>query len=203
MRHLIEYIEDNNTSEIIEEGFFSNLFAKLGSFLVKKFGVSEDEGKKLNDAINKENEELNKEIAKITKNHAKDLISWWKLYVKQNKNAAGVTSPVEYSQAILKNTGNVAMTFGKMVDTYQQAGILNNTIICLFIKCSVNQYIAIIESILANNKKKVALAGQLQKLYNVISKIEISDNEDGEKAISDACKALDGKGRELLLKYKK
>ena len=33
--------------------------------------------------------------------------------------------------------------------------------------------------------------------------VEISDNEDGEKAISDACKALDGKGRELLLKYKK
>ena len=201
MRHLIEYIEDN-TSEIIEEGFLSNLFAKLGNFLVKKFGVSEDEGKKLNDSINKENNELNKEIAKITKNHAKDLISWWKLYIKQNKNAAGVTSPVEYNQTILKNTGNVAMTFGKMVDTYQQAGILNNTIICFFIKCCVNQYITIIESILANNKKKVALAGQLQKLYNVISKIEISDNEDGEKAITDACKALDGKAKELILKYK-
>lgn len=202
MRRLIDYIEDNNI-EMIEEGFLNNLFSKLGTFLVKKFGVSEDESKKLNDVINKENDELNKEIAKITENHAKDLISWWKLYIKQNKNAAAVTSPVEYSQAILKNTGNVTMTFNKMIDTYQQAGILNNTIICLFIKCCVNQYIAIIESILANNKKKVMLAGQLQKLYNVVNKIEITDNEDGEAAINDACKSLDGKGQELIMKYKK
>ena len=110
------------------------------------------------------------------------------------------------NQTILRNTGNVTLVFKKMIDSYKAAGILSNNVICLFIKCCVNQYIAIIESIISNNNEKVNLANQLTKLYTIIEDIDIPDGENADtskEAINDAAKALDGKGKELLLKYKK
>ena len=198
MKGLIEYIEN----ERIDEGILANLLGKLGMFLVKKYGVSENASKELSKNLTKEMDSLNNEIQKISKGKIKDLTQWWQVYTKENKNAAQVKSPVVYNQSILKNTSNVGMVIKKMVDSYQKAGILNNTIVCLAIKTTVNQYIMVIESIVEDNKKKVNVASQLNGLYKVLEGIKISDNEDAEAAIKDAVKALEGKGNELIKKHK-
>ena len=44
----------------------NNLLGKLGNFLVKKFGVSENTGKELESNLNNENDALNTEISKIS-----------------------------------------------------------------------------------------------------------------------------------------
>jgi hypothetical protein len=202
MRHLIEYIEDN-TSEIIEEGFFANLLGKLGNFLVKKFGVSENTSKELESNLNNENDSLNKEISKVSKGKINDLNQWWKAYTVENKNAAKAKSPIFYNQTILKNTNNVTIPMKKMLDSYQSIGILNNTIICMFIKVTCNQFSFIIESIIKDDKTKIQLVNQLTNLQKLLSTIKIADNKDGEKFIKDAITSLEKNAKNITSKYKK
>lgn len=201
MRNITEYIENNTFDEQIDEGF-DNLLGKLGSFLVKKFNVSENGQKELNNNLNKENEALNAEISKVSKGKLKDLAQWWKAYIAENKNAAKVKSPLIYSQAILKNTGNVSITMKKMLDSYQSAGILNNTIICMFIKTVCNQYVFIIETIVKDNSKKVNVVHQLTNIVKLLGTTKISDNEDGEKHIKDAISNLEKNAQKIISKYK-
>lgn len=202
MRRLIEYIEDNN-AEIIEEGFFANLLGKLGNFLVKKFGVSENTGKELESNLNNENDALNKEISKISKGKINDLNQWWKAYTVENKNASKVKSPIFYNQTILKNTNNVTLPMKKMLDSYQSIGILNNTIICMFIKVTCNQFCFIIESIIKDNSNKIQLVNQLINLQKLLSTIKIADNPDGEKYIKDTISSLEKNAKRISAKYKK
>ena len=202
MRNITEYIENNTFDEQIDEGFIGNLLGKLGSFLVKKFNVSENGQKELNDNLNKENEALNVEISKVSKGKLKDLAQWWKAYVKENKNALKAKSPLVYSQAILKNTGNVSITMKKMLDSYQSVGILNNTIICMFIKTVCNQYAFIVEAIVKDNSKKINVVNQLTGLAKLLGTIKVSDNEDGEKHIKDAISSLEKNAQKIVSKYK-
>lgn len=202
MRNITEYIENNTFDEQIDEGFLANLLGKLGSFLVKKFNVSENGQKELNNNLNKENEALNAEISKVSKGKLKDLAQWWQAYIKENKNAAKAKSPLIYSQAILKNTGNVSITMKKMLDSYQSVGILNNTIICMFIKTVCNQYAFIIEAIVKDNSKKINVVHQLTGMAKLLGTIKISDNEDGEKHIKDAISVLEKNAQKIVSKYK-
>lgn len=202
MRNITEYIENNTFDEQIDEGFLANLLGKLGSFLVKKFNVSENGQKELNNNLNKENEALNAEISKVSKGKLKDLAQWWQAYIKENKNAAKAKSPLIYSQAILKNTGNVSITMKKMLDSYQSVGILNNTIICMFIKTVCNQYAFIIEAIVKDNSKKINVVHQLTGMAKLLGTIKISDNEDGEKHIKDAISGLEKNAQKIVSKYK-
>jgi len=202
MRNITEYIENNTFDEQIDEGFLANLLGKLGSFLVKKFNVSENGQKELNNNLNKENEALNAEISKVSKGKLKDLAQWWQAYIKENKNAAKVKSPLIYSQAILKNTGNVSITMKKMLDSYQSVGILNNTIICMFIKTVCNQYAFIVEAIVKDNSKKINIVHQLTGMAKLLGTIKISDNEDGEKHIKDAISGLEKNAQKIVSKYK-
>jgi hypothetical protein len=175
----------------------------LTKLLQKKTNMSENTSKEMEANLAKETESLNKEVQKVSKNKLKDIESWWKIYTKENKSAAEATSPMEYLQSILKNTANVTMTYKKMIEQYQGAGILNNTIICAFLGSSVRQYIIVVESIIKDNKKKLNVANQLTNLYKYLSGVKITDNEDGEKLFNDGVKELDGKGVEFLKKYKK
>lgn len=202
MRNITEYIENNTFDEQIDEGFLANLLGKLGSFLVKKFNVSENGQKELNNNLNKENEALNAEISKVSKGKLKDLAQWWQAYIKENKNAAKAKSPLIYSQAILKNTGNVSITMKKMLDSYQSVGILNNTIICMFIKTVCNQYAFIVEAIVKDNSKKINIVHQLTGMAKLLGTIKISDNEDGEKHIKDAISGLEKNAQKIVSKYK-
>ena len=203
MKSLLEYIEEKNIEAQINEGLIGNLLGKLGNFLAKKFGISDNSSKELEANLAKENDALNKEISKVSKGKLKDLGQWWQAYIKENKNAAGVKSPLIYSQAILKNTNNVGMVVKKMVDSYQSAGILNNTIVCMFIKSTCMQYIATIESIVKDNSKKINSVNQLSNFAKALQDVKISDNEDGEKFIKDAISELEKKHKEFLSKYKK
>lgn len=202
MRNITEYIENNTFDEQIDEGFLGNLLGKLGNFLVKKFNVSENGQKELNNNLNKENEALNAEISKVSKGKLKDLAQWWQAYIKENKNAAKAKSPLIYSQAILKNTGNVSITMKKMLDSYQSVGILNNTIICMFIKTVCNQYTFIIEAIVKDNSKKINIVHQLTGMAKLLGTVKIADNEDGEKHIKDAISGLEKNAQKIVSKYK-
>ena len=202
MRNINEYLEDNLVYPI-NEGLFAFISKMLTKLLQKKTNMSENTSKEMEANLAKETESLNKEVQKVSKNKLKDIESWWKIYTKENKSAAEATSPMEYLQSILKNTANVTMTYKKMIEQYQGAGILNNTIICAFLGSSVRQYIIVIESIIKDNKKKLNVANQLTNLYKYLSGVKITDNEDGEKLFNDAVKELDGKGVEFLKKYKK
>lgn len=202
MRNINEYLEDNLVYPI-NEGLFAFISKMLTKLLQKKTNMSENTSKEMEANLSKETESLNKEVQKVSKNKLKDIESWWKVYTKENTAAAEVTSPMEYLQSILKNTANVTMTYKKMIEQYQGAGILNNTIICAFLGSSVRQYIIVIESIIKDNKKKLNVANQLTNLYKYLSGVKITDNEDGEKLFNDAVKELDGKGVEFLKKYKK
>lgn len=202
MRNINEYLEDNLVYPI-NEGLFAFISKMLTKLLQKKTNMSENTSKEMEANLAKETESLNKEVQKVSKNKLKDIESWWKIYTKENKSAAEATSPMEYLQSILKNTANVTMTYKKMIEQYQGAGILNNTIICAFLGSSVRQYIIVIESIIKDNKKKLNVANQLTNLYKYLSGVKISDNEDGEKLFNDGVKELDGKGVEFLKKYKK
>lgn len=202
MRNINEYLEDNLVYPI-NEGLFAFISKMLTKLLQKKTNMSENTSKEMEANLAKETESLNKEVQKVSKNKLKDIESWWKIYTKENKAAAEATSPMEYLQSILKNTANVTMTYKKMIEQYQGAGILNNTIICAFFGSSVRQYIIVIESIIKDNKKKLNVANQLTNLYKYLSGVKITDNEDGEKLFNDGVKELDGKGVEFLKKYKK
>lgn len=202
MRNINEYLEDNLVYPI-NEGLFAFISKMLTKLLQKKTNMSENTSKEMEANLSKETESLNKEVQKVSKNKLKDIESWWKIYTKENKSAAEATSPMEYLQSILKNTTNVTMTYKKMIEQYQGAGILNNTIICAFLGSSVRQYIIVIESIIKDNKKKLNAANQLTNLYKYLSGVKITDNEDGEKLFNDGVKELDGKGVEFLKKYKK
>lgn len=202
MRNINEYLEDNLVYPI-NEGLFAFISKMLTKLLQKKTNMSENTSKEMEANLAKETESLNKEVQKVSKNKLKDIESWWKIYTKENKSAAEATSPMEYLQSILKNTANVTMTYKKMIEQYQGAGILNNTIICAFLGSSVRQYIIVIESIIKDNKKKLNVANQLTNLYKYLSSVKITDNEDGEKLFNDGVKELDGKGAEFLKKYKK
>ena len=202
MRNINEYLEDNLVYPI-NEGLFAFISKMLTKLLQKKTNMSENTSKEMEANLAKETESLNKEVQKVSKNKLKDIESWWKIYTKENKSAAEATSPMEYLQSILKNTANVTMTYKKMIEQYQGAGILNNTIICAFLGSSVRQYIIVIESIIKDNKKKLNAANQLTNLYKYLSGVKITDNEDGEKLFNDGVKELDGKGVEFLKKYKK
>lgn len=202
MRNINEYLEDNLVYPI-NEGLFAFISKMLTKLLQKKTNMSENTSKEMETNLSKETESLNKEVQKVSKNKLKDIESWWKIYTKENKAAAEATSPMEYLQSILKNTANVTMTYKKMIEQYQGAGILNNTIICAFLGSSVRQYIIVIESIIKDNKKKLNVANQLTNLYKYLSGVKITDNEDGEKLFNDGVKELDGKGVEFLKKYKK
>ena len=202
MRNINEYLEDNLVYPI-NEGLFAFISKMLTKLLQKKTNMSENTSKEMEANLSKETESLNKEVQKVSKNKLKDIESWWKIYTKENKAAAEVTSPMEYLQSILKNTANVTMTYKKMIEQYQGAGILNNTIICAFLGSSIRQYIIVIESIIKDNKKKLNVANQLTNLYKYLSGVKITDNEDGEKLFNDGVKELDGKGVEFLKKYKK
>jgi hypothetical protein len=202
MRNINEYLEDNLVYPI-NEGLFAFISKMLTKLLQKKTNMSENTSKEMEANLAKETESLNKEVQKVSKNKLKDIESWWKIYTKENKSAAEATSPMEYLQSILKNTANVTMTYKKMIEQYQGAGILNNTIICAFLGSSVRQYIIVIESIIKDNKKKLNVANQLTNLYKYLSGVKITDNEDGEKLFNDGVKELDGKGVEFLKKYKK
>jgi hypothetical protein len=202
MRNINEYLEDNLVYPI-NEGLFAFISKMLTKLLQKKTNMSENTSKEMEANLSKETESLNKEVQKVSKNKLKDIESWWKIYTKENKAAAEATSPMEYLQSILKNTANVTMTYKKMIEQYQGAGILNNTIICAFLGSSVRQYIIVIESIIKDNKKKLNVANQLTNLYKYLSGVKITDNEDGEKLFNDGVKELDGKGVEFLKKYKK
>lgn len=201
MRNINEYLEDNLVYPI-NEGLFAFISKMLTKLLQKKTNMSENTSKEMEANLAKETESLNKEVQKVSKNKLKDIESWWKIYTKENKSAAEATSPMEYLQSILKNTANVTMTYKKMIEQYQGAGILNNTIICAFLGSSVRQYIIVIESIIKDNKKKLNVANQLTNLYKYLSGVKITDNEDGEKLFNDGVKELDGKGVEFLKKYK-
>lgn len=201
MRDINEYLEDNLVYPI-NEGLFAFISKMLTKLLQKKTNMSENTSKEMESNLAKETESLNKEVQKVSKNKLKDIESWWKIYTKENKSAAEATSPMEYLQSILKNTANVTMTYKKMIEQYQGAGILNNTIICAFLGSSVRQYIIVIESIIKDNKKKLNVANQLTNLYKYLSGVKITDNEDGEKLFNDGVKELDGKGVEFLKKYK-
>lgn len=201
MRNINEYLEDNLVYPI-NEGLFAFISKMLTKLLQKKTNMSENTSKEMEANLAKETESLNKEVQKVSKNKLKDIESWWKIYTKENKAAAEATSPMEYLQSILKNTANVTMTYKKMIEQYQGAGILNNTIICAFLGSSVRQYIIVIESIIKDNKKKLNVANQLTNLYKYLSGVKITDNEDGEKLFNDGVKELDGKGVEFLKKYK-
>lgn len=201
MRNINEYLEDNLVYPI-NEGLFAFISKMLTKLLQKKTNMSENTSKEMEANLSKETESLNKEVQKVSKNKLKDIESWWKIYTKENKAAAEATSPMEYLQSILKNTANVTMTYKKMIEQYQGAGILNNTIICAFLGSSVRQYIIVIESIIKDNKKKLNVANQLTNLYKYLSGVKITDNEDGEKLFNDGVKELDGKGVEFLKKYK-
>lgn len=202
MRNINEYLEDNLVYPI-NEGLFAFISKMLTKLLQKKTNMSENTSKEMEANLAKETESLNKEVQKVSKNKLKDIESWWKIYTKENKAAAETTSPMEYLQSILKNTANVTMTYKKMIEQYQGAGILNNTIICAFLGSSIRQYIIVIESIIKDNKKKLNVANQLTNLYKYLSGVKITDNEDGEKLFNDGVKELDGKGVEFLKKYKK
>lgn len=202
MRNINEYLEDNLVYPI-NEGLFAFISKMLTKLLQKKTNMSENTSKEMEANLAKETESLNKEVQKVSKNKLKDIESWWKIYTKENKSAAEATSPMEYLQSILKNTANVTMTYKKMIEQYQGAGILNNTIICAFLGSSVRQYIIVVESIIKDNKKKLNVANQLTNLYKYLSGVKITDNEDGEKLFNDGVKELDGKGAEFLKKYKK
>lgn len=202
MRSINEYLEDNLVYPI-NEGLLAFISKMLTKLLQKKANMSENTSKEMEANLSKEMDSLNKEVQKVSKNKLKDIETWWKIYTKENSNAAEATSPMEYLQSILKNTANVTMTYKKMIEQYQGAGILNNTIICAFLGSSVRQYIIVIESVIKDNKKKLNAANQLTNLYKYLSTIKITDNEDGEKLFNDAVKELDGKGVEFLKKYKK
>lgn len=201
MRNINEYLEDTLVYPI-NEGLFAFISKMLTKLLQKKTNMSENTSKEMEANLAKETESLNKEVQKVSKNKLKDIESWWKIYTKENKSAAEATSPMEYLQSILKNTANVTMTYKKMIEQYQGAGILNNTIICAFLGSSVRQYIIVIESIIKDNKKKLNVTNQLTNLYKYLSGVKITDNEDGEKLFNDGVKELDGKGVEFLKKYK-
>lgn len=203
MKSLNEYIKEKQINNSISEGFFGNLLSKLGGFLVKKFGVSGNAEKELQNNLNKETELLNSEISKTSKGKIKDLEHWWKAYIANNKNASKATPPLVYSQNILKNTSNVTIPFKKMIDDYTNAGIINNTIICMFIKTTCNQYCFIIESIIKDNSEKLNIVNQLSNIVKLLDTIKITDNEDGEKYINEIKSELEKKYKEFLSKYKK
>lgn len=202
MKNISEYLNDN-IEYPINEGFFGFISKMITKLLQKKANMSENTSKEMETNLAKENDSLNKEISKVSKGKIKDLDTWWKVYSKQNKKASEVTSPQDYLQSILKNTANVTMTYKKMIESYQGAGILNNTIICAAIASSIKQYIIVIESIIKDNKKKIMVANQLTNLYKYLSTVEITDNDDGKKLFDDAVKELNGKGIDFIKKYKK
>lgn len=203
MKTLLEYINEQKNNEEINEGFLLNLFGKLGSFLTKKFSISNNSSKELTNTMNTELDALNKDIMKVSKGKVKDFETWWKLYTRENKNASKVNAPMTFNQAILKNTANVVLPFKKMVESYTEAGIINNTIICSFIFHTVKQYISVIESIVKDNSKKVNCINQLSNLSNYLSGVSISDNEDAEKYIKDSVSELSKNAKKFLSKYKK
>lgn len=202
MKNITEYLNDN-IEYPVNEGFLANLLGKLGNFLSKKFGISGNAERELQDNLNKETEALNSEISKTSKGKIKNLEQWWKAYIANNKNASKATSPLVYSQNILKNTGNVSISFKKMIDDYTNAGIINNTIICMFIKTICNQYSYIVESIIKDNSQKLNIVNQLSNIVKLLDTIKISDNEDGEKCIKETKTELEKKYKEFLSKYKK
>lgn len=202
MKNITEYLNDN-IEYPINEGFFGFITKMITKLLQKKANMSENTSKEMETNLAKENDSLNKEISKVSKGKIKDLDTWWKVYSKQNKQASEVTSPQDYLQTILKNTANVTMVYKKMIESYQGAGILNNTVICATIASSIRQYIIVIESIIKDNKKKIMVANQLTNLYKYLSTVEITDNDDGKKLFDDGVKELNSKGMEFIKKYKK
>lgn len=202
MKELKQYIKENTVDTEINEGFFGNLMLKLGNFLVKKFKVSENTGKELNEKLNKETEAINAEIKKVSKGKIDSIEKWWQAYTIENKAAAKVKSPAFYSQSILKNTGNVTLTMKKMLDSYGGIGILENTIICMFIQATCNQYAAIVEAIVKDNEKKKNLINQLLNLKKLIEGIKTGENKDAEKHIKDAAKDLGKNAEKLAAKFK-
>jgi hypothetical protein len=206
MKNLNDYIFENTLNEIeaecINEGFLANLLGKLGNFLVKKFGMSENTSKELNANLTKENDALNAEISKVSKGKIKDLSQWWQAYIKENKNAAKVKSPLVFNQAMLKNTGNAAMVVKKMIESYNAAGILNNTIVCMCVKTSCAQLSHVIEAVIKDNSKKVMMANQLKNVAKVLQNVKINDNKDGEKFIKEAESDLEKNADKFIQKYK-
>lgn len=202
MKGFVDYINDKSINDKSTNEGLGGALSLITKVIQKKSGMAENTAKDLTDKLTDEEDSLGGEISKATKGKAKDLLGYWKYLKEFNPDAVkGLQSPVTYNKAILKNTANVTTVFKKWISSYDKHDLIADPIICAAISSTVKQYIAVIESVIGDNKEKIQIANQLNLLHNLLSSLQI-ENKDAKKAIDDIVKELDGKAKELVDKNK-